>query len=231
MLTDNGWSMRVRFADATHGLVMDLVNFNGPNAAHYTIDGGASAADWSSLVVDANGGWFGNQFSLLANQHARASGISYCDSADAGADWFCVPPVDAVFDGPVFFSDDSNGWVGGGEISPNVDGWVHRTIDGGATWSDRTLESPWPIREIHFLTPDVGWAAGGNIYSTAGGLYFSNDGGATWNLDLDSQGNEMDACAHVGTRIWCAGYDASFSGVVYVLDLIDDRIFADGFDP
>jgi hypothetical protein len=214
---------------------MDLLDLDAPNAAHYTTDGGATASDWTPLVVDANGGWFGNQFSLLPSLlpggHARASGITYCDSVDGGMDWTCGPPVDSVFDGPVFFADEMSGWVGGGEISPDVAGWVHRTVDGGANWSDRTLDSPWPIREILFVTPQMGWAAGGNIYSGAGGLYFSNDGGQTWTLDLDSAGNEMDACAHTGSRVWCAGYDASFNGVVYTLDLnASDTIFADGFD-
>ena len=230
VLTTRGWSMRVRFADASNGLVIDLVNFDAANAAHYTSDGGAAATDWTSLVVDPNGGWFGNQFSLLASGRARTSGITYCDSTNGGAAWTCGPPVDSVFDGPTFFLDESNGWVGGGEISPNVDGWLHRTTDGGTTWSDRTLESPWPIREILFVTPDMGWAAGGNIYSGAGGIYFSGDGGATWTLDLDSAGNEMDACASVGQTVWCAGYDASFDGVVYRLDLDQgDVIFANGF--
>lgn len=231
VLTSNGWSTRVRFSDALNGLVMDLVNFNAANAAHVTTDGGASATDWTPLVVDPNGGWFGDEFSLLPSGHARASGITYCDSANGGAAWTCGPPVDSVFDGPTFFFDEMNGWVGGGEISPDVEGWLHRTTDGGATWSDRTLDSPWPIREILFVSPDMGWAAGGNIYSNVGGLYFSDDGGATWTLDLDSNGNEMDACATVGTTVWCAGYDASFDGVVYRLDLgPDDTIFSDGFD-
>jgi photosystem II stability/assembly factor-like uncharacterized protein len=232
ILTERGWSMRVRFSDAPNGLVMDLVNFDAANAAHYTTDGGAAAADWTSLVVDPTGGWFGNQFSLLPSGHARASGITYCDSIDTGAAWTCGPPIDSVFDGPTFFADEMAGWVGGGEISPDVAGWVHRTTDGGANWSERTLDSPWPIREILFVSPDVGWAAGGNIYSAAGGLYFSDDGGATWTLDLDSEGRELDACAHVGSHVWCAGYDASFNGAVYALDLdAGDVIFADGFDP
>jgi photosystem II stability/assembly factor-like uncharacterized protein len=231
VLTDRGWSLRVRFADASNGLVMDLVNFDAANAAHYTTDGGATDADWTPLVVDPDGGWFGNQFSLLPSGHARASGITYCDSANGGAEWSCGPPVDSVFDGPVFFYDEMAGWVGGGEISPDVAGWVHRTADGGTTWSERTLDSPWPIREILFVTPEMGWAAGGNIYSGAGGLYFSNDGGKTWTLDLDSEGREMDACAHVGSQVWCAGYDAAFDGAVYTLDLgPDDVIFANGFD-
>jgi photosystem II stability/assembly factor-like uncharacterized protein len=218
VVNDQGWSMRVRYADAESGIVVDLISLTAPNMAHYTTNGGATAADWTSVVPDPNGGWFGNQFSLLAGGHARMSGVTWCDSADAGATWSCGAPVDSVFDGPVFFVDESNGWTGGGTISPDVAGWVHRTTDGGASWSDRTLDSPWPIREILFVDSMNGWAVGGNIYSNAGGIYFSNDGGETWSEDFDSSGHELDACARVGQRIWCAGYDGSFNGAVYALD-------------
>jgi photosystem II stability/assembly factor-like uncharacterized protein len=231
IVNDVGWLMRVRFADASNGLAVDLTNGSEPNGAQVTNDGGATADDWTSLVVDPDGGWFGNQFSLLPDGHARMSGITYCDSANYGAAWTCGPPVDPTFDGPVFFVDESNGWVGGGEISPDVAGWAYRTTDGGATWSDRTLDSPWPIRELLFVSPTTGWATGGNIYSGEGGAYFSDDGGATWSPDLDSEGREIDACANVGERVWCAGYDASFDGAVYVLDLVDDAVFDNGFDP
>jgi len=221
ILTTNGWSYRPRFANPLTGLIMDGLSLTAPNAVHYTTDGGGTAADWTQVApVDPNGGWFGNQFSLLANGHARASGITYCASANAGQTWNCGPAVDSVFDGPTFFANDTNGWVGGGEISPNVEGWVHRTTDGGKTWSARTLDGPWPIREIRFLNANTGWAAGGNIYSAVGGIYFSGDGGQTWSLDVNT-GAEMDACASLQSaghfRIWCAGYDPAFNGVVYLL--------------
>ena len=50
MLTSRGWSYRVRFVDALHGLVMDGLNLDAANAAHYTTDGGATAADWTADV-------------------------------------------------------------------------------------------------------------------------------------------------------------------------------------
>jgi photosystem II stability/assembly factor-like uncharacterized protein len=226
VLTTNGWSMRARFADAQHGLVVDLINLGGTSVAHYTTNGGQTDADWTTVVLDPAGGWYGNQFSFLPNLRARTSGITYCDSSDGGPSWDCRPSVDEIFDGPTFFQDDQHGWVGGGSISPTVEGWVHRTTDGGATWSDRTLQAPWPIREIRFVTSNIGWAAGGNIYSNVGGLYFSGDGGQTWRPDLDSGGAELDACdqsspgpGHPALQVWCAGYDSSFSGKVYTLKL------------
>ena len=220
VLTTSGWLFRVRFANAKVGLVIDGLNLNAANAGHYTSDGGGTGTDWTAVVPDPSGGWFGNQFSLLPNSHARASGITYCSSTNDGATWTCGPPVDSVFDGPVFFASDTAGWVGGGEISPSVEGWVHRTTDGGNTWSARTLDGPWPIREIMFLDSNSGWAAGGNLYTGVGGIYYSSDGGQTWNVDVTTNA-EMGACdshhdsAHY--QIWCAGIDASLNGVVYTL--------------
>jgi len=219
VLTSTGSVQRARFANHNDGLIMDLVD-GATNTAQYTTNGGATAADWTTVVSNPDGGWFGLEFSLLSNLHARASGVNYCDSTDAGAVWTCGPPVDSVFDGPVFFANNKSGWVGGGEISPNVEGWVHRTADGGKTWSGRTLDDPWPIREILFVAPKVGWAAGGNVYSGVGGIYFSHNGGQTWSVDVNT-GAEMDACDSkpVGTKfqVWCAGYDSSLNGVLYTL--------------
>jgi hypothetical protein len=215
-----GTGQRVRFPNTSDGLIMDLVGGSSGNTAQYTTDGGAAAADWTTVVDNSDGGWFGLQFSLLSNLHARASGINFCTSKYGGAKWNCGPSVDSVFDGPVFFFNDTDGWVGGGEISPNVEGWVHATTDGGKTWTGRTLDGPWPIREILFLTAKSGWAAGGNIYTGVGGIYFSGNGGQTWSVDVTTNA-EMDACAaqpeSVGYRVWCAGYDSSLNGVIYTL--------------
>jgi photosystem II stability/assembly factor-like uncharacterized protein len=174
------------------------------------------------VTPDPNGGWFGYQFTLLKDQTAYASGINYCTSANIGATWTCGPPADSVYDGPTEFVSDKIGWTGGGEISPNVEGWLHRTTDGGASWSGRVLGTAWPIREIEFLNRKVGWATGGNIYSTVGGIYYSADGGKTWSQDLTTE-DEIGSCAYQNiangqTQIWCIGdaYNGnSFSSNVY----------------
>jgi hypothetical protein len=218
LLSATQWSDRVRFANATQGLVLDSIT--GPYV-HYTTDGGATAADWTQATTESNGSWNGPEFSLLPDLHAAAAGIQYCTSTNAGAAWTCQPSVDSVFDGPVFFADDNHGWVASGEIAPNVEGWIHRTTDGGKTWSGRVLDGPWPIREMYFVSSTVGWAAGGNVFTGVGGIYFSSDGGQTWSLDLDSNGHEMGACDSqpvvAGYRVWCTGSSSTNGIAVYSL--------------
>jgi photosystem II stability/assembly factor-like uncharacterized protein len=138
-----------------------------------------------------------------------------------GSDWTCGPSVDSVFDGPVFFLNDKDGYVGGGEISPNVEGWMHVTTNGGTTWSGRTLDGPWPIRSILFLTKKIGWAGGGNVYTDVGGMYFSTDGGNTWTVDVTTN-SEMGSCSDHAIsghhQVWCAGFnytDDNFNSVIY----------------
>src|SRR5579863_5006310 len=216
ILSTTAWLQRVRYANFRDGLILDLTG----GTAQYTTNGGSTASDWTTVIDNPSGAWFGLQFSFLPNLHARASGINFCTSLNGGATWTCGPSVDSVFDGPVLFQGDSLGWVGGGEIAPNVEGWVHVTTDGGNTWSGRTLDGPWPIREFVFINSTTGWATGGNAYSGVGGMYFTTDGGNTWSVDI-STGAEMDACAEqplkAGHAVWCAGYNSSLTGVIYGL--------------
>jgi photosystem II stability/assembly factor-like uncharacterized protein len=220
VVAPSGWANRVRFADPNDGLAVDLVNLDAANEVQLTTTGGQTLQDWSSVVPDPDGGWFGADFTLLPDLTAYISGITECTSPDGGAAWTCTPPVDPVFDGAVEFVDHRFGWVGGGSISPTVEGWAYRTADGGATWSSRTLHSPWPVRDLEFLGPQVGFAAGGNVFSGVGGIYASSDGGRTWGLDVDT-GAEMTSCTTLAkaraTQVWCVGTDGSFNGVVYWL--------------
>jgi photosystem II stability/assembly factor-like uncharacterized protein len=220
VVTSTGRAQRVRFPYRNNGLVMDSVGGSSGNIDQVTTDGGLLPTEWTTFVDNPSGGWFGLQYSYLSNFIVRASGINFCTSINGGGQWTCRPSVDSVFDGPVFFLNTNNndGWVGGGEIGPDVEGWVHVTTDGGKTWSARTLDGPWPIRELLFLNAKTGWAAGGNLYTGVGGIFFSGDGGQTWSVDATTNA-EMDACADqpvgTGTQVWCAGYDSSFNGVIY----------------
>jgi photosystem II stability/assembly factor-like uncharacterized protein len=221
VLSTSAWADRVRFTRGFgHGLAMtgELDSGTEPNLAWST----TKPNDWQSNVPDPNGGWFGDEFTLLANKSAYASGITFCKSADTGATWSCAPPADSVFDGPTEFVNNKHGWTGGGEISPDVAGWLHRTIDGGTKWSGRVLQTPYPIREVKFLSDKIGWATGGNVYSSVGGMYYTADGGKTWALDANT-GDEMGSCTTepvnggAQTQVWCLGFN--FNGSEFSTDV------------
>jgi hypothetical protein len=72
-----------------------------------------------------------------------------CVSLDRGSSFTCNPhAVDSVFDGGIAIDVKSGlGLTGGGELSPALSGWVHRSTDGGSTWSpSRVLQVPFCCR-------------------------------------------------------------------------------------
>jgi len=219
----------IHFWDASVGFGVGL---GSPNVEFRTTTGGLTLTDWTVGALDPNGSWFGAQVSALPNGHVRLSGITYCTSLDFAATFDCRPSIDAVFDGVTFFIDDDNGWVaGGGGIGvpvgspPQFEGWLHRTTDGGTTWSDRVLDGPWPIRSIVFINRHDGWAVGGG--GSFGGMYVTHDGGKHWNVEFDA-GFGPQTCATSEYQIYCAGYDDNATTHIYARDY--DDIMAGKFD-
>ena len=216
-----GWGGRVRFTDDQHGLLAGLTG----SQVWSTQTGGETADDWTFAQPDpVENGWIGSQFTLLPSQRAYLSGISFCRSNDGGVGWKCGDSVDPVFDGPTEFVSKKVGWVGGGTISPDVEGWIHRTTDGGKNWSDRTLDGDWPVRHIEAIDDTYVWAMAGDAYSGQGGIYYSDDGGQTWSINTET-GSEMTSCDHraikggAQTRLWCVGYANTGSWVSHVYRL------------
>jgi len=151
--------------------------------------------------------------------NAYITGIKFCHSTDGGYTWAVHPSADPVFDGGCSFPDLTHGWTGGGQISSPVSGWVHRTTDGGVRWSDRVLRTTYPIRIVQFFDANYGFAAGGNIYSSAGGIWSTTDSGDTWSLDINT-GAEMSAIdvqavSPDSTDVWCVGFLPNLTGVIY----------------
>jgi photosystem II stability/assembly factor-like uncharacterized protein len=210
------WLSRAAFADSLHGIIS--AGWNG--GVWRTENGGRNPSDWSYVQVDQQRGWFEGNFCYRADGYCYITGISFCKSADRGVFWDVQHSADPVFDGGVWFSDSLHGWTGGGQISAPVSGWVHRTTDGGASWSDRLIETPAPVRAVLFLNDTLGFAVGGNVYSGAGFIYSTVNGGDSWRLDVNT-GAEMKGIDYkvVGDSIdlWCSGFNSSsdFTGRIY----------------
>lgn len=189
------WLDRVEFANVSDG----LVSAGWGGGVHATQSGGRTAADWSYQQV--SGGWLSGSFTYLSDDRAWIAGIDQAFTPDAGVTWTTSAGSSAVFDGPIAVHNNGLGLVGGGTISPSVQGWIHRTTNAGHDWTPSPVATtPYPIRAIDVFDLERAWAVGGDHFSGVGGIWGSLDGGTTWALEQDVGGELQDvACVRADT--------------------------------
>jgi len=211
-----GWLDRIHFFSPDTGIVM--ASFSG--GVHYTVNGGKDTSSWTYVQINQDLAWFAGNIDAQPSGNVYATGIHFAHSSDFGITWSSGPSADFVFDGGVDFLDDNNlfGWTGGGQISAPVQGWVHRTTDGGQTWSDRLNTFAYPIRAVRFFDDTVGLAVGGNVFGESGGIHSTTDGGLTWMLDIATNAEmfsiETIRISEDSVDIWCAGSTGGSTGFV-----------------
>ena len=209
-----GWLERIHFFNADSGIVIN--SFSG--GCWVTSTGGKDSASWSYMSINSDLAWFAGNIDAQPSGHVFAAGYHFARSSDFGFNWVSSAKIDAVFDGGVDFLDNNNlmGWTGGGQISAPVAGWVHRTTNGGLSWSGRLKTFAWPIRALKFMTGTKGWVAGGNLYDEAGGIYSTIDGGLNWNLEVSTAAEmfsiEFKHISPDSIDMWCVGSTGGSTG-------------------
>ena len=107
----------------------------------------------------------------------------------------------------VYFLNESYGWAAGGYAVPLLDrtrSVVLKTVDGGANWRVITNTMPPHIKHIQFSDHKTGWAIGDSSSSFASGIYFTHDGGQTWQgqpLADRQQRHDWVAASRHGNRL------------------------------
>ncbi|MFC0777548.1 YCF48-related protein [Flavobacterium sp. HJSW_4] len=101
----------------------------------------------------------------------------------------------------IFFTDENTGYVTG------MKGMIYKTTDGGMTW---TPNSPTynDIRQLDFLTKDVGFALVGNTF------YKTIDAGKKWNLvgTVNSGNNGVSSFDFIDENIGYAATGGTYGG-------------------
>jgi len=135
----------------------------------------------------------------LMRSDARLADVSFVDpehgwavgdrgtiwrTADGGQSWELQPSAVACRLESVCFIDRENGWAAGGFSHPYTHtstGVVLITHDGGQRWThDPRLQLP-AIKQIRFASPRQGWAIGCPSGMYPSGVFFTDDGGRSWN--------------------------------------------------
>lgn len=126
--------------------------------------GGATTANLSRIHGDGNN-------TLVA---AGTNGIVLI-STNGGISWSVsgTTPANTTLQG-LDVRDQSRYWVCGSN------GSLYYTVDGGATWSAIVLpNSPTDLRDVRFVTDEIGWVVGATTTPT-GLVYWTPNGGQLW---------------------------------------------------
>jgi hypothetical protein len=224
----------IEFANALEGYMPSTSG----QSAWRTQAGGRNASEWKEIVPSA-GNWHAGNYVYDGNGFIAIAGSNDCNSSDFAETWSCFEPVDASGLDSGIACGGSTCVIGGGEISPDVLGWLHVSHDGGRTYApQRALQAPYPVRTLQVVAsvssssdtavdaldaapspPPVLVAAGGNFFSGVGGVFSSIDGGKNWTQDVDL-GEEVKACrslplpAQEVTRVFCVSAGASGGSIL-----------------
>jgi photosystem II stability/assembly factor-like uncharacterized protein len=216
----------VEFIDENHGWAVGLAG------VLRTTDGGRT---WMQMPKkDEEGRIEGRAISVIHRDRLWIVGqtASVMTTDDAARTWTRVemplPAGERLDFWDVFFVDESVGWICGEE------GTLFHTSDGGRTWSLRPLgiegvrsapkleripraggvavidagdRTPGlTLASIHFVDSKTGWIAGFFANMGRSLILHTRDGGTTWTVDADIEGEELRSLfALDGDHVWAVG--------------------------
>ncbi|HQE92267.1 MAG TPA: YCF48-related protein [Anaerolineae bacterium] len=127
-------------------------------------------------------------------------------TSDGGATW-SVQKSGVPYLNDVQFVTPYHGWAVGGLYG---DGTILSTTDGGTHWITQTLPVAGPVRGIHFIDSEKGWAVGG-AESGNGWILGTTNGGNNWTSQkyIDGSGCLYDVCFSDSTHGWAVGVDGN----------------------
>jgi photosystem II stability/assembly factor-like uncharacterized protein len=75
----------------------------------------------------------------------------------------------------MFFIDINTGWAVGYTFTTQQETIIYKTIDGGQTWAQQSLNTVGTLERVFMLNANTGWTVGSN-----GIIYKTTDGGTNW---------------------------------------------------
>jgi photosystem II stability/assembly factor-like uncharacterized protein len=165
----------------------------------YTVNGGEA---WDNTQVencsveklafiDKDKGWaVGEEYEYEDLDYNYTGNYLFLNTTDGGVTWNEIsatplaPDAECSWIHKMQFTDQNKGWLILAVYQNNTypDFRVYNTTDGGVTWNV-VSKLPQGITNIHFISPNRGWAVG-----LGGKIFATTDGGTTWRQHKSGSG-------------------------------------------
>ncbi len=168
---------RGKFINPDTGWIVKSIDYQGTSVLR-TYNGGSTWEDFemSSNEFNPKSVFFfpsseNSMFGCAVGDISGSIGIIFITNNE-GETWsqseWNVPLND------VFFTDELNGWIVGGDMD-NDETIILYTTDGGQTWATQESGTDNGLNEVWFTNAETGWIAGNN-----GCILYTSNGGENW---------------------------------------------------
>jgi len=105
-------------------------------------------------------------------------------TVNAGVDWQLIPLQFDNWPGQaIFFLNTDSGYISGGSSGGLQGQYLHRTMDGGVSWTNILTADGGNYLDIHFVSDRTGYATDNSH------IYKTEDGGNTWTSEVNLASN------------------------------------------
>ncbi|MCB0727710.1 MAG: hypothetical protein KDD00_09615 [Ignavibacteriae bacterium] len=116
-------------------------------------------------------------------------------SSNGGSNWTEQPSNSSYTTNNIQFLNSNTGFFVSG-ITTQLNGRLNKTTNGGTTWFDIPLPSPYNAKaaaDLDFVNENTGWVLGGMPPNGGGGITClkTTDGGATWTQQTNDVGYDL----------------------------------------
>lgn len=208
------------WADDLSGLFF-LNKDTGYQSAAYIFNTTDMGVNWQPVFTSPAGAYTVSGKMLFTNSltgynaqgyyyNALANAASISKTTDGGNTWTDLTIFPDFYPHSCFFFNSDTG------IAVGFNGKISKTNDGGSTWSIPDSIGQYPLMDIYFVTPSIGYITGGNNYYNntnyfKGIIYKTSDGGNNWQV-MDS--SYYDGLVKMHFPSDSVGYAVGMNGII-----------------